>query len=397
MQILATGFWRPWWCESEVESVCEREMDYRVPKFHTPACDDGWQPWERSGACYKLTKKLDNTAAEEECKKMGGNLTSILSPMENEYIIEFVQLFPWANDTFWIGGKRDRSGNYKWPTGDAIDMFFWSHDDFEDKQNKGNCIKVAYKTYDWTIHRWVDADCDEVMTAVCKKPQDPEAPPRPEGEYNGCEKGWQPADGSKSCFMFLHNLTFDAAEKSCKALGASMASVANERDNRELLEAGIRNGFGRNSAYLLGVKKIPRPPPSGPAQTTQTTTTTATTTTTTTTTTTKATTTPKPTTPTTTTTTTVPTTTTTVIYKDGCPLDWKRGSGTEKCYKIVIGGNLQQTTDRCKLVGGEMVSIYNAAENRVLHDHWRAESSAGAQFMLGAKRAANRIVSCTGW
>ncbi|CAJ0558807.1 unnamed protein product, partial [Mesorhabditis spiculigera] len=141
MQILATGFWRPWWCESEVESVCEREMDYRVPKFHTPACDDGWQPWDRSGACYKLTKKLNNSAAEKECQKMGGNLTSILSPMENEYIIEFVQLFPWANDTFWIGGKRDKSGNYQWPGGDAI------------KLSSGNCIKVASKTYDWTIHR----------------------------------------------------------------------------------------------------------------------------------------------------------------------------------------------------------------------------------------------------
>ncbi|CAJ0572637.1 unnamed protein product, partial [Mesorhabditis spiculigera] len=70
-----------------------------------------------------------------------------------------------------------------------------------------------------------------------------------------CEAGWTALNRTRSCFKLIRNVDISKAEAECGLYGATVASVGNAEENKDILEFGIIAQVKKNEAYLLGAKK----------------------------------------------------------------------------------------------------------------------------------------------
>jgi len=132
-------------------------------------CEEGWESFENN--CYRL---LDNSGShyrdinqcKQECEASGGNLTSIHSQEENDFLVELLRPTKagFAEQTTWIGAVK-RGESFEWMDGSMMDFSNWRSGHPNDG---GNCILLGYypsnpdQWDDWTCVLNIDTDC------ICK-------------------------------------------------------------------------------------------------------------------------------------------------------------------------------------------------------------------------------------
>ncbi len=84
---------------------------------------------EFSGHYYKLfDQEMKWIDAKEYCESMGGHLLIAETPLEGDFIAEWIAELPlsgWSHNLIWIGGTRDSKGFFRWINGKFVTYSRW--------------------------------------------------------------------------------------------------------------------------------------------------------------------------------------------------------------------------------------------------------------------------------
>uniref|UniRef100_A0A1I7ZNV6 C-type lectin domain-containing protein n=1 Tax=Steinernema glaseri TaxID=37863 RepID=A0A1I7ZNV6_9BILA len=146
-------------CDSELYYICEYAPAEDHVEISTKICPCGWTDF--NGHCYQaFTRKLIWNQAHAYCLMKGGDLASIHSSLENQFISGLLG----ANSTYWLGGIfLEKEKENAW-----IDGSDW---DYGNVQLQGENYNVAMWKADGTS-KWIGADGMEEFNFVCKQPVD---------------------------------------------------------------------------------------------------------------------------------------------------------------------------------------------------------------------------------
>merc|ERR1712013_384975 len=133
-----------------------------------PGCPSGWSRYENS--CFKFVEVADYwSGAQYYCERNGGNLASIRSREENEFVESLTSRY---NSYHWIGGSDAVSeGEWVWSDGSSWVYQNWLPDKPDGGRNK-NCLAI-----DTMLHvnrpgdgKWRDWSCSQDKPFfICRK------------------------------------------------------------------------------------------------------------------------------------------------------------------------------------------------------------------------------------
>jgi len=133
-----------------------------------PGCPSGWSRYENS--CFKFVEVADYwSGAQYYCERKGGNLASIHSREENEFVKSLTSKWP---SYHWIGGSDAISeGEWAWFDGSSWVYQNWLPGKPEGSVNK-NCLAIDTLEYgNWDGNgKWRDLSCNQdKLFFVCRK------------------------------------------------------------------------------------------------------------------------------------------------------------------------------------------------------------------------------------
>merc|ERR1712215_74176 len=123
-------------------------------------CSEGWEPYGDN--CYKvLTVNQTWRESKMNCEDLDGNLASIHSEKENEFLHHL------AGEAFtWVGGNDIKSENsWVWSDGTSINYKNWAEGE-PNNFGEEDCLDINHHDYGL----WNDDQCDYHLQAICKKP-----------------------------------------------------------------------------------------------------------------------------------------------------------------------------------------------------------------------------------
>ncbi|RVE62047.1 hypothetical protein OJAV_G00176910 [Oryzias javanicus] len=216
-------------------SSCTKKMGYICYKGGAPPappgveegfCSDPWIPY--SGHCFHLHRTpMAWTDAQRECRKEGGDLSSIYNVEDQSFVIS--QLGYASSDELWIGlNDRSTEGLFEWSDHSTVSFTSWEFGK-PLKSEREDCVLLRGEN-----GNWADRYCEEKHGFICMKPSSPE---RTGDELNmdiGCKAGWR-KHGSYCYFVGTETKTFDEAKEDCKTSSSYLADVANGVDNAFLV------------------------------------------------------------------------------------------------------------------------------------------------------------------
>lgn len=123
------------------------------------------------GYCYSATgyKWMDYPAAAQLCAANGGEVASIHSQAENQFVFG---MMPPATQAAWIGLKRAGNG-FTWADGKPASYFNWAPGEPNNEKSKENCAVIWGPGLDFASMKgkWNDVPCDAPGrdTVICKR------------------------------------------------------------------------------------------------------------------------------------------------------------------------------------------------------------------------------------
>uniref|UniRef100_A0A8C5WA99 Mannose receptor C-type 2 n=1 Tax=Leptobrachium leishanense TaxID=445787 RepID=A0A8C5WA99_9ANUR len=218
-----SGAWQNRNCGNALPYVCKKNSTlHRGLPFIEPAepdvvieCGTGWQNYGTN--CYRLnSEKKSWQEAKKACLRLEGNLVSILTLLELEYVTKQIKQ---DVEELWIGlNDLKQQMNFEWSDTSAVTFTFWhpfEPNNFRD--SKEDCVTI------WGPEgKWNDSPCNQTLPSICKKP----------GQYirqgtednHGCQKGW--SWHSPSCYWLGDDqVTYTEAIKECAARSSSLVTV----------------------------------------------------------------------------------------------------------------------------------------------------------------------------
>jgi len=103
-------------------------------------CPSGWSEFD--GRCYIVKASIITwDAALRECLNLGGNLASIHSRAEHDFIVDLAP----QNYQYWIGGTRSGSNEWVWSDGSQWDYEYW----YQESSSASNQCILTYYDYGW--------------------------------------------------------------------------------------------------------------------------------------------------------------------------------------------------------------------------------------------------------
>jgi len=140
------------------------------------SCQEGWHSFR--GSCYKFFNEYHNiSVCRNDCKKEGGDLASIHSMEENDFLEGFIKLRPKTSNSVWrdtwIAGRiSEVNGQFSWGDGTPWDFSNWDVGE-PDRKSEGRehheCVFMGKNIAD--PGKWWDGVCYwELWTfdCVCK-------------------------------------------------------------------------------------------------------------------------------------------------------------------------------------------------------------------------------------
>ena len=172
------------------------------------------------------TEKLSFHSALEKCRSADNfDLVSIHSSSKNNEIYGAIRGVESSISRFLVGLKEVSSsdGGYKWTDSTPLDFTSWAAGQPNDQNGGQKCVLIDKLRNG----QWEDVNCGLSEGYICGPAK---STPQPPAENLFCEPGW--IRNGDACFQLgegKHNWT--SAEKSCKQLGANLASVHSQYEN----------------------------------------------------------------------------------------------------------------------------------------------------------------------
>ncbi|XP_033951501.2 uncharacterized protein [Pseudochaenichthys georgianus] len=217
------GRWSDKNCNVKRKYICKH-----VNPNPGPRCDlaNGWRPYGSN--CYKLKAETRKSWSEArgDCVQEGGDLVSIVSAEEEEYVTGTLDP-SWAD--LWVGlstlkctkiSCQVEAGNSQYAWSDALPVGYtnWGDDQPSGDLQAGLCSAIIKEPSD-EFGKWRAHVCRYERPYMCKRPLNTICPP-----------GWQSFFGS--CYWMVSNVNLlttwhDAATK-CSDLGAHLLIINNQ-------------------------------------------------------------------------------------------------------------------------------------------------------------------------
>ncbi|XP_031148284.2 lactose-binding lectin l-2-like [Sander lucioperca] len=118
-----------------------------------------------NGRCYKyVATRLTWADAELHCVSQGGNLVSIHSLEEENFIKSLIKNFDHAQGFTWIGlSDIHKEGSWMWSDGCKVDYVYW---DAGEPNNSGGNEDCVHNNHDRNL-KWNDRPCSVTIPSVC--------------------------------------------------------------------------------------------------------------------------------------------------------------------------------------------------------------------------------------
>ena len=130
------------------------------------ACDEGWQPYNPRGLCYKhFTEFLTWSEAREQCQAASPNSGGDLASIPDEDTNEFLQTMAQNKKDIWVGGHRSDGEDWIWSDGTP-----WTFENFNNGQpnNLGGVQTHLLFNVDASGH-WADETQFEEKSFLCSQ------------------------------------------------------------------------------------------------------------------------------------------------------------------------------------------------------------------------------------
>ena len=113
---------------------------------------------------YKfINQNMTWEKAKAYCESLGGNLVTITSAEENNYIADNI-LVPNGSPVCWAGGRKIDE-NWKWVTNEDWLFSSWLYGQPDGNKNTcEDCLQIGYKL----VHEWNDANNNSSIPFVCE-------------------------------------------------------------------------------------------------------------------------------------------------------------------------------------------------------------------------------------
>ena len=121
-------------------------------------CPDDWISW--NNFCYKRIEQLLTwNDAKQKCLEYGGNLASVVSAQENDFIFGLSK-----KKLTWIGGNDiTNEGTWVWNDGTPWSYKNWKNGEPNDFGENEDCLDIGHHGNEWN-----DETCSKKYNAICK-------------------------------------------------------------------------------------------------------------------------------------------------------------------------------------------------------------------------------------
>ncbi|XP_039671503.1 ladderlectin-like [Perca fluviatilis] len=118
-----------------------------------------------NGRCYKyVATHLTWADAELHCVSQGGNLVSIHSLEEENFVKSLIRNFDHAQGATWIGlSDTQKEGIWMWSDGSRVDYVYWNKVQPDNYRGNERCV---HNNYDKDF-KWNDVPCFSSNPSVC--------------------------------------------------------------------------------------------------------------------------------------------------------------------------------------------------------------------------------------
>ncbi|XP_051549579.1 ladderlectin-like [Myxocyprinus asiaticus] len=123
-------------------------------------CPFGWKPF--GVQCYKyFSQNVNWPTAEKTCQTVDGNLASVQSKMDNDFLLSLVP----GSSRAWIGGHDgEQDGQWMWTDGSVFQFTYWGSTEPNNYKNvPESCLEISRNSE----RRWNDELCSTLMGFLC--------------------------------------------------------------------------------------------------------------------------------------------------------------------------------------------------------------------------------------
>ncbi|XP_035999345.1 galactose-specific lectin nattectin isoform X1 [Fundulus heteroclitus] len=119
-----------------------------------------------NGRCYRFVKQERGWyEAEKACNGLSGNLASIQTLDEYDFISDLIYSKTGSHTSTWVGGYKVKKGAWLWSDGSPFTFSGWSPGEPNNSGGKENCMQINLRGRKFVN----DADCDIRLSFVCSK------------------------------------------------------------------------------------------------------------------------------------------------------------------------------------------------------------------------------------
>ena len=241
---------------------------------NVPCHDDGDFTWirrslEAEDFCYAFISSSETpdyvgvtwAQAHNNCTGMGGELVSVHSKEENNFIHN--ELMYRYESNSWIGFNRlNTAGSHEWSDNSTVEFAHWAEGEPNDAEGSESCTSIYTSSGEWN-----DEQCGNRHGFVCKKPRDgtwttEATTPFPSGH---CPPDWLEFEGR--CYKLFGLLDIDKtdwnnASSACRSLSitrmhnAELASVHSSIQQAFLVAMAAKYKFQPSDTVWIGLKDM---------------------------------------------------------------------------------------------------------------------------------------------
>ncbi|XP_041096216.1 macrophage mannose receptor 1-like [Polyodon spathula] len=240
----------------------KKKVEKREVSMYPGSCLKGWVSF--NSRCYQYVQVKKTWAdAELFCLSVGGNLASVHSVEENNFIQNLINKNDASNTITWLGGSDCfKEGSWYWTDGSKWDYNIW---------NKGepnnflveNCLQINYGGSNLQfLQEPVIMFPTAVSVVVCfalalsqttaQDDKKKEVEKREASMCGGfCLKGW--VSFNNQCYQYVKDRkTWADAELFCLSVGGNLASVHSIEENNFIQNLINKNDASNTITWLGG-------------------------------------------------------------------------------------------------------------------------------------------------
>ncbi|CAN9503894.1 unnamed protein product [Ophioblennius macclurei] len=117
------------------------------------------------GRCYQyVASHMEWADAELHCVSQGGNLVSIHSVEEQNFVASLIKNFDPEEGVTWIGlSDLHKESRWMWSDGSRVNFVFWGSGQPDNLGNYEHCAEVNWLP----ANKWNDSRCSHTFPSVC--------------------------------------------------------------------------------------------------------------------------------------------------------------------------------------------------------------------------------------